>query len=105
MGKYDKWLAWAPEWWHKLLRTGLYLLKKDGYDIDKITYIKEKYGTMSVECSGRHDIISDMETASSFFCQECGQIWYTRFDLWWFQTLCDFHYEQKKHENSSIEQR
>ena len=85
----------VPNWWKELLRYWLEDLKEDWYDIDKITYIKEKYWTMRIEWP-HNDIISDIETASWYFCETCGSAGRLRTDLWWHRTLCDKHYRLKK---------
>ena len=91
-------LMMVPNWWRWLLSQWLKELKEDWYDIDKITYIKEKYWAMDIEWP-RNWIFSELNSASRYFCEECWAAWRTRYDLWWYKTLCDEHY------NSEISQK
>jgi hypothetical protein len=81
----------VADWWKDLLSVWLDMLIEEWYDIKYITYIKEKYWTLRIEWP-YSQIIQDIEVASQFICEECGAIWKTRFDLWWYRTLCNKHY-------------
>lgn len=82
----------VPDWWKPLLRYWLEELKEDWYDINNITYIKEKYWAMSIECNWWNDIISDIETASRYTCETCWKAGRIRYNLGWYKCLCDDHY-------------
>lgn len=87
--KRQELLRLTPKWWRKLLKMWLEELENEEYDINNITYIKEKYGMMRIEANIYNDIFSSLEAASWYICEKCGKIGRTRYDLYWYRTLCN----------------
>jgi hypothetical protein len=85
-------LEMVPNWWKPLLEEWLNRLVEEWYNINNITYIKEKYWMLRIEATPWHDILSEIENTSWWICDECWAIWRTRYDIFWYRTLCDKHY-------------
>ena len=82
-------------WWWELIQKWFENLYEDNpkYDISTIC-CKEKYWTLRFEFCLYEDILHQIETASQYICETCWKIWKTRFDLCWYRTLCDEHYNE-----------
>ena len=104
MKKYN-WLKCSAEWfwwWQELIENVFEGLDEYIKDLNiewfSITYMKEKYWHISVEWSWWdeyiNDLIFELETVSSYTCQEC---WHTGKLRWgnWIRTLCNKHYEER----------
>ena len=69
----------------------------------RITSVKEKYGTLRYYVSSApewyYDLISYYGERSGETCEECGLKGEVRYDLGWYLTLCDEHYEATKNKN------
>lgn len=81
------------DWWSELLQKWFENLYDElpKYDISTI-WCKEKYGVLRFEFCAYNDILQEIETASQYICETCWKVWKTRFDLNWYRTLCDEHY-------------
>lgn len=64
-----------------------------------ISYVKEKFGTMSVFGGCHDDTIADLdghvEYLSGFICEDCGAPGRNRADRGWWRTQCDKHHEER----------
>lgn len=75
--------------WHGLINE-LFDRMPEGTNVYSI---KEKYGTLRIDCIPGSDLEIELERKSSTICEECGENGETR-DLPWIRTLCDGCYKR-----------
>lgn len=88
----------CPSGWVELLKQWFIELEEDWFNINNISYLKEKYWQLRFEWK-YHKVLDYLETASSYICQECWSVWRTRYDLGWYKTLCNDCYIKLKNKN------
>lgn len=80
--------------WNKLIEQWYYSIEEEDREkvLNKISYIKEKFWAISIEWAN-DCFFDELETSSRYCCSKCWNPWRTRYDLNWYQTLCNEHYE------------
>lgn len=86
--------------WHGLVDKVYDELEKHS-DLDLyVLDVKEKFGVLNISVSGITEsllcFIDKVEKESSTICEICGEPGSTRYDLSWYLTLCDKHYNERK---------
>lgn len=82
--------------WGDLVRKAFNLLPKGA----RIAQIKEKFGGLRIYVDQApteyYDLIDGLEEASTRMCEFCGSFGMSRDINGWYQTLCDYHFEERE---------
>lgn len=86
-----------------------YTIDENKFADFKITNIKEKFGYLSVYCTGADDYIQATitfaETMSQFFCEECGSNQNLGKTTGWIRVICNPCFLKKAYEDPSYNMR
>lgn len=94
-GGFDHAAGWAD-----LLAAGAQMCADAGQEL-RVSYVKEKYGAMSMFTSGwlegdLEGLDQAIETLSEHVCEVCGAPGKNRAHRYWWRTECDTHFEERQ---------